>query len=682
MIKNELRCRTIYLLAMISVIMLFLAYQVKRPFEIDLGEQGDEAYLDNFWEIETADDLSYRWSSDRSSIFLPAIGGYAPALLRLRLNGSRPAGLPLPTVSLRINGQELTSFIATDGFETYQFAIERETMGISGNLKIEIESEFFVPAEVMGGGDLRKLGVLVDSASVKFQESIGALVLPAPLQMFHLVAAVLALYLLARWLLRPRAASLLAISIMTLLSLWTAVSRTSLMPYSYWLVFIPALGVTAMEYASLGPITVKGVALATILVLAGLWTLSRFTSLLILSASANAPDFGNNYTAAVLLRQGGLIYDLDELAKINEAVIDPPLRGHHTSLLMSYDNPPFTAVLIAPFTLLDFRTAVAGATMLNMLLLFFSLAFILWSERQDLLRYPQWLIALILALNLEPIYHSFYLGQFDLLILFLIAVGYWAYKGHRDLLAGCCLGLATMIKFSPALLVLYFLYKRCYRVFLSATGMMAVLGVLSWVIAGTENWTFFIMNVLPALLKGSAHLENQSLNGFFNRLFVENHFVTDIVLAPSIPRVRTLTLLASLLLVGITASLVRKRITSRDKLRFDLEFSLVVITLPLLSTIAWHHYMTWYILPFVILLNPRLRERLSFQRGLVVAIVASLVYISLYIPIAFYAPVALEGSVRLLLSLRLYAGLLLYALFSYLLVWYDRRHGVPERNDG
>lgn len=681
MIKNELKHRTIYILAVVSASMLFLAYQVKTPFEIDLGEQSSQVYLHNFYQIETADGFSYRWSSDRSSVFLPGIGGYAPALLRLRLNGSRPVGLPLPLVSIRANGQELTSFAATDQFETYEFTIDRETMGISGNLEVEIDSESFAPADVIGGGDLRELGVLVEHVSVRFQGSTGSLVLPPPLQTFHLVGAVLALYLLARWLLPQKGATYCAICILALFSLGTAVSRISLMPFSFWLFAIPALGVAIMELARLGPTMVRGAALAAVLVLASLWTLRAFASLLMLSIEANAPDFGNNYTAALLLRQGGLIYDLDELARINETAIEPPLPGHHESLFTSYDNPPFTAALISPFTLLDFPSGVAAFAVLNSLFLFLSLGLVLWADRQDLLRYPQWLIALILSLNLEPLRHSLYLGQFDLLILFCIAIAYWAYTARRDVLAGCSLGLATMIKVSPALLILYFLYKRQYRIFLSAACTIVLLALLSWIIAGSENWAFFTANVLPALLKGSAHLENQSLNGFFNRLFMDKYFVTHVAEVPSVPQARMLTLLASLLMVGTTAWLVRKRIVSRDDPRFDFQFALVVITLPLLSSIAWHHYMTWYILPFVILLNPKLRERLSFRSYLVVAISASLVYSCLYVPIASYAPVALERALGLLLSLRTYAALLLYALFSYVLVCYDRRDGDAQESD-
>jgi hypothetical protein len=69
MIKNELKRRITQASGVILTTMSFLAYQVKTRFETDLGEQADEVYLGNFCNLGNTDDLSHRWSHDRSSIF-------------------------------------------------------------------------------------------------------------------------------------------------------------------------------------------------------------------------------------------------------------------------------------------------------------------------------------------------------------------------------------------------------------------------------------------------------------------------------------------------------------------------------------------------------------------------------------------------------------------------------------
>lgn len=236
MIKSEVKHRSIYILGMISVVVLSLAYQVRTPFHIALGEQGDEPYLRGFYDMESVDGLSYRWSSDRSTIFLPGIGGYAPTLLQLRLNGSRPPGLPSPSVTLRVNGRELTSFTTTDHFETYQLVVDRDVVGISGNLYVEINSEVFVPAEAGGADDRRRLGVLVDSVSAEFMGRLVPVVMPPLPQFFYLTLTVVASYLVARLVGWSRTTSLATGGlVLVALSLSVILYRLVMGRYSFWL---------------------------------------------------------------------------------------------------------------------------------------------------------------------------------------------------------------------------------------------------------------------------------------------------------------------------------------------------------------------------------------------------------------------------------------------------------------
>jgi len=300
-------------------------------------------------------------------------------------------------------------------------------------------------------------------------------------------------------------------------------------------------------------------------------------------------------------------------------------------------------------------------------LLIASLALILVTNRGYLLRYPYWLMSLALVLNLDPVLDSMLLGQLDLLILFLIVVSYWGYLSGREVVAGASLGLAAMIKISPGLLILYFLFKRRFRVVASAFATMLLIGSLSLLVAGPGMHIQFLRHVLPTLLAGSAQMENQSLNGFFNRLFLEASFLTDLAEVPPLPQVRILTLLTSALLIAIVAFLLHKRPASRSDLGFDVEYSLVIILLPLISSIAWHHYMTWYALPLLVLVNPRLRRSLPTRTWFALATVGLLSYVTLCIPIASYATSLLNGPAKILLSMRLYAGLALFGIFAYLI---------------
>jgi hypothetical protein len=198
MISSELRSRAFYTLAALSLLALSLAYQVKAPVQIDLGAGEDAPFLRNFYDVEQSDGLSYRWSSDRSFVYLPGIGSGTPLVLRVTLNGYRPAGLPSPLLHVKANGTELSAFTPSDQFDTYEFAVDSDAIGTPGNLEIEIDSEVFSPAQTPGEGDLRELGVLLDSISVAYQPGAAGVILPPLVHLLCLWCAVLASFVLAR----------------------------------------------------------------------------------------------------------------------------------------------------------------------------------------------------------------------------------------------------------------------------------------------------------------------------------------------------------------------------------------------------------------------------------------------------------------------------------------------------
>lgn len=649
LVQRELRASSIYVLLILSVALLTLAYQIDVPIEIDLGERGDSPYIGNFWDPETEGDISFRWSSHGSYMYLPGTGGDALANLRIRLNGWRPEGVPSPQVTLAVNGHHLAQFTPSNQFQDYDFLVPEQLVGFSGNLKIEIDAETFVPNDVVGGGDLRRLGVLVDSLAVQLESGRNSIITPPPLQAIHFAGGGLALYVLARWLLPRKGAFALATLILAALSVAMAWKRIHLAPHSLWIATIPLLALIIMELARRRPTMQQGIPLASALVVATVLGVKKLAWIASLAAMGIAPDLANNYAAATILRSGEAIYNLD------------------SSLFVGYDNPPLTALLTTPLTLLNFRTAAGLFFLINFGFLLTSVALVCVSRREYLLRYPYWLLAPALVLNLDPVQDSLLLGQLDCTILLLITVCYWAYRNRRDALAGLSLGLAAMIKISPALLVAYFLFKRQFRVFAWATASAALVGTLSLLFAGTDSHVLFVTRILPTLLAGSAQMENQSLSGFFNRLFLGPSFTTDLAQAPPLPQVRVLTLVTSLVMVAASVFLVRRKLSNRDDLRFDLEFSLLIIALPLISSIAWHHYMTWYTLPFLVLLNPALWRSLSRGSRLALTFVGCLFYASLCVPIASYGASFLQGPAELMLSLRLYGALAFYGIFAYLL---------------
>jgi hypothetical protein len=686
MLIQELKGRTVYILLLVSLAVLFLAYQVRTPSELDLGTRGDEAYLSGFHDPEHAGDTSYRWSSDSSSVRLRGIAALTPAMLRLRLNGSRPSGVDAPRVTVLANGHDLRSFSVTQDFESYEMPIDGQTLGISGDLEIEIRSDSFVPAEYVGGSDLRQLGVMVDYVVLDLQSLSPSPILPPLPQLLFLSASVAVCYLWTRQMMLARNISLIvAGSLLVVIAALVVRARLWLGLYHPWIpMFLVCANVatilarpamTALRgKRSISTLDLKDLHLllgAAVVVVCGLYVRSGVWQPL---QEDQATDFFINYTAATVLAEGGNIYDADSLREASRDWNKPTVAFDFGSLFVTYITPPTHVVLLLPLVPLGYDQARILFLLLSNVLLFSSLALILRAAGEAALRPPRLLLSLLLVLVFQPVYTSLQLGQVDFVILFLLSLSYWAHKSGRNIFVGPCLAIAAVIKLSPAILILYFLWKREYVIFASASATAILAGAFSLLLAGREALVTFATTILPALLKGTAFFHNQSLNGFFSRLFVPPGLYYSLQEFPSVPQARALSLLGSLTLLCIGAYLTRHRIR-KGCIRFDLEFSMALAAALLVSSVSWHHYLTWLLLVFVILLNPALQNTVASRRYLAAMLCVWMGYVIMAIPLELYgltlhpfvdslsAPL---GSV-LLLSLGVYGALLLYSSLAILL---------------
>jgi hypothetical protein len=687
MVVNELKSRSIYILFVVSLGVLFLAYQVRTPLELDLGAKGDAAHISGFYDPEYVDDVSYRWSSDSSSVSFRGFAARAPAMLRLRLNGSRPPGIDSPQVTVLFNRKDYCSFHVAEAFEIYEIPINGQTLGYSGDLDVEIRSDSFVPADSIEGNDLRQLGVMVDYAVLELQSLSPSPILPPLPQFVFLLASVVACYLWARQMKLPGNIALaVAGSLLVLLAILVIRARLWLGLYYPWILLLlicanvatvlarPVIallrgrrGVSALVLEDLHLLLVVAVVLACLFyVRFGVWQPLQ---------EDQATDFFINYTAASVLAGGGNIYDAASLREASQHWSQPTVAFDFGSLFVTYITPPTHVILLLPLVPLGYEKARLVFLLLSNGLLFVSLALFLRTMGGDALRPPRLLLSLLLVLAFQPVYSSLQLGQVDFIILLLLAVSYWAYKRDKKLLVGPCLAIAALIKLSPAVLILYFLWKREYLVVVSAAATALVAGLAALLLAGRDAVLTFATNILPALLKGTAFFQNQSLNGFFSRLFVHHGRFYSLQEFPSVPQARGLSLLASLVLLGVAAYLTRHPIR-KDSLRFDLEFSMVMVLMLLVSSVSWDHYLTWLLPVFLILLDPTLRRRVTSGNYLSGMVCAWVGYLLMAIPVTLYGLTlhSYTGSSNpglgrvLLLSLGTYGQSLLFLCIAALIV--------------
>jgi hypothetical protein len=141
------------LLPCLMLAAFVLAYQTRPVISVDLGAAGAEKFLDNFYAAERG----FRWSQDRSAVWLSGLGGgNLPWTISVRLSGSRPVGVAAPRVRLSANGQLLGEFAAVSEERDYEFALPPGRLGLNGDLLLQIEADTFTVS-----GDPRALGVRV-----------------------------------------------------------------------------------------------------------------------------------------------------------------------------------------------------------------------------------------------------------------------------------------------------------------------------------------------------------------------------------------------------------------------------------------------------------------------------------------------------------------------------------------
>ena len=140
------------------------------PQSLDIGA-ADDLHLVDFHPKERLGgrDLTFRWAQDVSDLLM----GIRPdsRAIVLRLSSGRPPGVPLAHVTVSISGTELGSAEPTNEFRDYVFpipaALASQLSQRVGPVEIRVQSSTWVPRDILGGNDTRRLGVMVDRAEVR-----------------------------------------------------------------------------------------------------------------------------------------------------------------------------------------------------------------------------------------------------------------------------------------------------------------------------------------------------------------------------------------------------------------------------------------------------------------------------------------------------------------------------------
>lgn len=371
----------------------------------------------------------------------------------------------------------------------------------------------------------------------------------------------------------------------------------------------------------------------------------------VVSKDWGGADFTAYCTAARLIRNGKSPYDATAFLK------------EVRSLGLREDRPyiylPPLAIIIAPLSLLPPRAAVFIWFWTNVALLIAST--MLFSRMVGLHKKRIYVVGVLIgALVFYPVIFSTFMGQVNTLILALLVLAWYLSKRRQEILTGVVIALASLIKLFPFCVALYFLWKGRYRIFLYTLGALILLAGISVVIVGPDaHWTY-VNSVLPTqFLK--THPLNQSFSGFLARMLpIDRHngFLLWRFLSLSASAVLTL------------ATLLTIPPGRRNEGASDLEISLVVVAMLLISTVSWTGTLTLLVIPYAVVANHLLDTSYEKERWSLFLVLLSFLLVNSQRLLESSGALAGGGAVLLpwLLGLPMYGMIILWLTVARMLL--------------
>ena len=240
-----------------------------------------------------------------------------------------------------------------------------------------------------------------------------------------------------------------------------------------------------------------------------------------------------------------------------------------------------------------------------------------------------WLYLIPSLLVIVYIWSSYHLGQPNLVLLALMVGAFVALRAKREIAAGSLIAVAAAIKAFPVLAIIYLVYRRYWK---GAVSLVATLVFLILILPAPfrgferawhdlEKWSAGMLKYSEATVgqrpMRSYTWKNQSLIGVGNRLL--RHVDADAASAPHQPVYVNFADLKFPLVNGIIFSAALAlgfffiaAMPQRDMRTAEsdaIEFALLLLLMLMVTPLSFGYFYSWLILPFAVITQRALVER-------------------------------------------------------------------------
>ncbi len=309
-------------------------------------------------------------------------------------------------------------------------------------------------------------------------------------------------------------------------------------------------------------------------------------------------DFATFYYAGRYAREGGNPYDTPLLS--GRAALDGTVVGVHPY----FYPPPFLLTTLWSGAL-EYRAAYLAWFWIGEALAILCALILAWWWR-DTHPSAAWVAALATA-TLTAVPDNLIMGQMNLPVMALVLGGLALTEGGRERSGGALVGLACMMKMSPALFVAWWMLRGRWRAVAWAVGSAVALSVLALPLAGPEVQRDFAVRVLPGFGSGDYNglvipiglFGNHSLVDLLHRLWPGGRNALS-------PTARRAALLVSLGLLGLLAAWFRRAPGTPWSIAGQI--AAIALVMLLIPVYTYEHHLVWA-LPAVVVTHAALLAR-------------------------------------------------------------------------
>jgi hypothetical protein len=378
-------------------------------------------------------------------------------------------------------------------------------------------------------------------------------------------------------------------------------------------------------------------------------------------------DFPNYLTAARIVADGGPAARLYDDAWFQEQMrhygIGDPKRGKFAPF------PPPTALLLVPLARLQPLNALRVMTGVSLACLLCSIIL--------LSRTLGWSLAAAAAFVLlagYAVFNSLRFGQPYILVSASCLLGYFAYRKGSPRLAGLCFGLFAPIKYFPAVILIYFLFRREWKVVLGGAAATAAVVLVSVAVLGWPVHREFLASVLGNHLLANLSMQDpftasfQSFDTLFRRLFVfdpaENPHPW--LALPWLQGIAVTLTKSAILAVAILALVKLAREDAGDSVPPSIGLLGVLVLLLAPATATYHFVLLW--LPIALLIGYFRREN-AFATAWAVLVMYTLIG---FFPYGHTAAFEGRGALTVFAYPRLFLMLMIFSVSVYFFLDHSR----------